>query len=47
MRVMEVLPKRLARCGLPAALDRAPALGAEVDARRRAAFAATVSGPPA
>jgi para-aminobenzoate synthetase component 2 len=29
----------LARCGLPEALDRAPALAAEVEARRRAAFA--------
>jgi para-aminobenzoate synthetase component II len=31
----------LATCGLPAALDRAPALAAEVEARRTAAFATT------
>ncbi|GAB2938387.1 aminodeoxychorismate/anthranilate synthase component II [Micromonospora polyrhachis] len=35
-----MLANWLARCGLPAAVDRAPALAAEVDARRRAAFAA-------
>jgi para-aminobenzoate synthetase component 2 len=33
-----MLANWLAICGLPAALDRAPALAAEVDARRRAAF---------
>ncbi|AVT30931.1 aminodeoxychorismate/anthranilate synthase component II [Plantactinospora sp. BC1] len=33
-----MLANWLAGCGLPAALDRAPALAAEVDARRRAAF---------
>ncbi|GAB3148241.1 aminodeoxychorismate/anthranilate synthase component II [Micromonospora sonneratiae] len=35
-----MLANWLASCGLPSALDRAPALAAEVDARRRAAFAA-------
>ncbi|MDG4834633.1 aminodeoxychorismate/anthranilate synthase component II [Solwaraspora sp. WMMD1047] len=34
-----MLANWLAACGLPSALDRAPALAAEVDARRRAAFA--------
>ena len=34
-----LLANWLAECGLPTALDRAPALAAEVDARRRAAFA--------
>jgi para-aminobenzoate synthetase component 2 len=34
-----MLANWLAACGFPAALDRAPALAAEVDARRRAAFA--------
>jgi para-aminobenzoate synthetase component 2 len=34
-----MLANWLARCGQPEALDRAPALAAEVDARRRAAFA--------
>jgi para-aminobenzoate synthetase component 2 len=34
-----MLANWLAQCGLPEALDRAPALAAEVDARRRAAFA--------
>ncbi|ROT33557.1 aminodeoxychorismate/anthranilate synthase component II [Micromonospora sp. HM5-17] len=34
-----LLANWLAACGLPAARDRAPALSAEVDARRRAAFA--------
>ncbi|MDW5327278.1 aminodeoxychorismate/anthranilate synthase component II [Plantactinospora sp. KLBMP9567] len=33
-----MLANWLAGCGLPAAQDRAPALAAEVDARRRAAF---------
>ncbi|HEX5539952.1 MAG TPA: aminodeoxychorismate/anthranilate synthase component II [Micromonospora sp.] len=33
-----LLANWLARCGLPTALDRAPALAAEVDLRRRAAF---------
>ncbi|MFY1689005.1 aminodeoxychorismate/anthranilate synthase component II [Plantactinospora sp. WMMB782] len=33
-----MLANWLADCGLPEALDRAPALAAEVDARRRAAF---------
>ncbi len=33
-----MLANWLAMCGLPAALDRAPALSAEVDARRRGAF---------
>ncbi|MDG4791017.1 aminodeoxychorismate/anthranilate synthase component II [Micromonospora sp. WMMD1102] len=33
-----MLANWLAGCGLPEALDRAPALAAEVDARRRAAF---------
>ncbi|GAB3966716.1 aminodeoxychorismate/anthranilate synthase component II [Plantactinospora veratri] len=33
-----MLANWLAGCGLPAALDEAPALAAEVDARRRAAF---------
>ena len=35
-----MLANWLAGCGLPAALDRAPALAAEVETRRRAAFAA-------
>jgi para-aminobenzoate synthetase component 2 len=35
-----MLANWLAACGFPVALDRAPALGAEVDARRLAAFAA-------
>jgi para-aminobenzoate synthetase component II len=34
-----MLANWLATCGMPEALDRAPALAAEVDARRRAAFA--------
>jgi para-aminobenzoate synthetase component II len=34
-----MLANWLAACGFPAALERAPALGAEVDARRTAAFA--------
>jgi para-aminobenzoate synthetase component 2 len=34
-----MLANWLAQCGLPEALDRAPALAAEVDDRRRAAFA--------
>jgi para-aminobenzoate synthetase component 2 len=34
-----MLANWLATCGLPDALDRAPALAAEVEARRRAAFA--------
>jgi para-aminobenzoate synthetase component II len=34
-----MLANWLAVCGLPAALDRAPALAAEVEQRRRAAFA--------
>jgi len=34
-----MLANWLAACGFPAALDRAPALAAEVEARRRAAFA--------
>jgi para-aminobenzoate synthetase component II len=34
-----MLANWLARCGLPAALDRAPALAAEVESRRAAAFA--------
>jgi para-aminobenzoate synthetase component 2 len=34
-----MLANWLADCGLPDALDRAPALAAEVEARRRAAFA--------
>jgi para-aminobenzoate synthetase component 2 len=34
-----MLANWLAACGLPDALDRAPALAAEVEARRRAAFA--------
>ena len=34
-----MLANWLAACGLPAALDRAPALAAEVEPRRRAAFA--------
>jgi len=33
-----MLANWLANCGLPSALDRAPALAAEVDTRRRAAF---------
>jgi para-aminobenzoate synthetase component 2 len=36
-----MLANWLATCGMPAALDRAPALAAEVDTRRRAAFAAS------
>ncbi|MEO3746791.1 aminodeoxychorismate/anthranilate synthase component II [Plantactinospora sp. B5E13] len=36
-----LLANWLAACGLPAALDRAPALAAEVNARRLAAFATT------
>jgi para-aminobenzoate synthetase component 2 len=36
-----MLANWLARCGFPAALDRAPELAAEVDARRHAAFAAS------
>jgi para-aminobenzoate synthetase component 2 len=36
-----MLANWLAACGMPEALDRAPALAAEVDARRRAAFATT------
>ena len=35
-----MLANWLAACGLPEALDRAPALAAEVETRRRAAFAA-------
>jgi para-aminobenzoate synthetase component II len=35
-----MLANWLAACGLPEAVDRAPALAAEVEARRRAAFAA-------
>ncbi|MDG4762959.1 aminodeoxychorismate/anthranilate synthase component II [Solwaraspora sp. WMMD406] len=35
-----MLANWLAGCGLPAAVDRAPRLAAEVDVRRRAAFAA-------
>ncbi|SDY21056.1 anthranilate synthase, component II [Micromonospora pattaloongensis] len=35
-----MLANWLAACGLPEALDRAPALAAEVDERRRGAFAA-------
>ncbi|GAB1643791.1 aminodeoxychorismate/anthranilate synthase component II [Krasilnikovia sp. MM14-A1259] len=35
-----MLANWLARCGLPQARDRAPELAAEVEARRRAAFAA-------
>ncbi|HEX5594441.1 MAG TPA: aminodeoxychorismate/anthranilate synthase component II [Micromonosporaceae bacterium] len=34
-----LLANWLANCGLPEALDRAPALAAEVESRRRAAFA--------
>jgi para-aminobenzoate synthetase component 2 len=34
-----MLANWLAACGFPAALERAPALAAEVEARRRAAFA--------
>ena len=34
-----MLANWLAACGHPEALERAPALAAEVDARRRAAFA--------
>jgi para-aminobenzoate synthetase component 2 len=34
-----MLANWLATCGLPSALDRAPALAAEVEIRRRAAFA--------
>ncbi|MBX6357488.1 MAG: aminodeoxychorismate/anthranilate synthase component II [Micromonosporaceae bacterium] len=36
-----MLANWLAACGMPAALERAPALAAEVEARRRAAFATT------
>jgi len=36
-----MLPNWLAACGLPGARDRAPELAAEVEARRRAAFATT------
>jgi para-aminobenzoate synthetase component II len=36
-----MLANWLAQCGLPEALTRAPALAADVDARRRAAFAIT------
>jgi len=36
-----MLANWLAGCGFPAALERAPALAAEVEARRRAAFATT------
>ena len=36
-----MLANWLGTCGMPEALDRAPALAAEVDARRRAAFATT------
>ena len=36
-----MLANWLAACGYPEALERAPALAAEVDARRRAAFATT------
>jgi para-aminobenzoate synthetase component 2 len=36
-----LLANWLARCGLPSALDRVPALAAQVDTRRRAAFALT------
>jgi para-aminobenzoate synthetase component 2 len=36
-----MLANWLAACGLPAALERAPALAAEVDARRRVAFVTT------
>jgi para-aminobenzoate synthetase component II len=36
-----MLANWLATCGLPEALERAPALAADVDARRRAAFATT------
>jgi para-aminobenzoate synthetase component 2 len=36
-----MLANWLAACGLPEALDRAPDLAAEVEARRRAAFATT------
>jgi para-aminobenzoate synthetase component 2 len=36
-----MLANWLAGCGLPAALDRAPALAAEVESRRTAAFATT------
>jgi para-aminobenzoate synthetase component 2 len=35
-----MLANWLATCGLPEALEKAPALAAEVDTRRRAAFAA-------
>jgi para-aminobenzoate synthetase component 2 len=35
-----MLANWLAECGLPSALERAPALAAEVETRRRAAFAA-------
>jgi para-aminobenzoate synthetase component 2 len=34
-----MLANWLAACGLPAALERAPELAAEVETRRRAAFA--------
>jgi para-aminobenzoate synthetase component 2 len=36
-----MLANWLAACGFPAALERAPALAADVEARRRAAFATT------
>ena len=36
-----MLAKWLASCGFPEALERAPALAAEVDARRRTAFSTT------
>jgi para-aminobenzoate synthetase component 2 len=36
-----MLANWLASCGLPSALDRAPELAAEVEARRQAAFAAS------
>ena len=36
-----MLANWLAVCGYPEALERAPELAAEVDARRRAAFATT------
>jgi para-aminobenzoate synthetase component 2 len=34
-----MLANWLATCGLPSALERAPELAAEVEARRRSAFA--------
>lgn len=39
----QMLANWLATCGYPAALDRAPALGAEVEKLRRSAFATTPS----